>query len=120
MTRCLCAGESRANSDGLLGGLGEFGVGHFLDVAAEEHGVGGEADVLADLAADELVIAGEDFHGDAVFVQGGEGAGGGLLGRVEESDIAFEDEVALVLLSRKLSFRPAPWWRRPGRGSRRR
>ena len=79
-----------------IGCFGQFGVGHFLDVATQEHRVRGEANVLAYLAADREVISSEDFHSHAMFVQGRKGAGRGLLGWVEESHVPSEYEVALV------------------------
>jgi hypothetical protein len=103
----------------LLGCLGQFGVGHFLHVAAQQHGVGYEANVFAHLAADKVVISGEDFYGHAMLVQSREGAGRGVLGRVQERDVPSEYEFALVILSRKFASPAAPLLPLPARGSRR-
>ena len=67
MIRCLCAGERRAKTWVVSSGFGEFVVGHRLDLAAEENVVGVQADLPADLAGHEVVVAGQDFDGDAVF-----------------------------------------------------
>ena len=95
------AGEQRR----LLRRLGQFGVGHLLHVAAQQHRVGGEAHVLAHLAADELVVPGEDFYRHAMLVQRLDGASRGVLGRVQECDVSFEHEVALVILRADLLSR---------------
>jgi hypothetical protein len=60
------AGEKRR----LLCRLGQFWIGHSLYIAAQEHGVGREAHVLAHLAANEVVVSGQDFHRYAVLVKG--------------------------------------------------
>jgi hypothetical protein len=73
-------GREAREERGLLRRLGQFGIGHFLHVAAQQHGVGGEAHVLAHLAADELVVAGEDFYRHAVLVKGLDGASAVFLG----------------------------------------
>ena len=70
MIRCLCAGETpgeqrRASRRPSASSL----VGHPLDVGAEQHAVGREADLLADLARDQLVVAGDDLDRDAVRLQ---------------------------------------------------
>ena len=67
MTRSLCAGERRANSVAFSAASASSAIGHFLHVAPEKHGIGRKAHVLAYLAADELVVSGEDFHRHAVL-----------------------------------------------------
>ncbi len=96
MMRCLCAGETRANSVVFYRRVGKLVVGHLLDVAAEQHELGGQPDFFADLASDQIVVAGDDLDGDAVALQGLDRRRGGLLGRIEEGDIAVQDQVAFV------------------------
>ena len=81
---------------GGLDGLGQLRVGHGLDLAAEHDLLGIDADLGADLAGDEVVVAGQDLDGHAVLAQGGDGFGGGVLGRVEEGEVAGQDQVGLV------------------------
>jgi len=58
------AGEQRD----LYSGLGKFGVGHFLDVTAQQHGIRREAHVGANLTAYQGVIPSEDFYGHAILM----------------------------------------------------
>ena len=66
MIRCLCAGETRANSVVRSAASASCGVGHPLDVGAEQHHVDDQPDLLADLAGDEVVVARDDLDRDAV------------------------------------------------------
>src|SRR5580700_2758226 len=86
----LVGGRQAREERGLLRRVRQLGVRHFLYVAAEEHGVGREAHVLANLSADKLVIAGEDFYCHAVIVKGLDGTSRGVLGRVQKRDVSFE------------------------------
>ena len=70
--------------------------GHRLDLAAEQDFFRINADFGADLARDEVVVAGQHFDGDAVLAQRGDGFGGGVLGRIEEGEIAGQDQIAFV------------------------
>jgi hypothetical protein len=49
--------------------LGKFGVGHLFDFIAEEHRVGKKPDVAAYLAANQVVVAGEDLYCNTMFMQ---------------------------------------------------
>ncbi len=99
MIRCLWAGETRANSVVFSAASASSLVGHLLDVGAQQDELGREPDLLADLAGDEIVVAGDDLDRDAVALQRLDGRRGGLLGRVEERDVAVQDQVALVGLA---------------------
>ena len=55
-----------------------------------------EPDVPADLARDEVVVAGENLHPDAVAGERLERRRGGLLGRIEKPDEAGEHQLGLV------------------------
>ena len=120
MIRCLCAGESRAKERGVFGGLGQFGVGHGFHLPAQQHALGRQAHFLADLAADQFVVAGENLHRDAVLLQRQDGRRRGLLGRIEEGHVALEDQVVLVVLRVGRLGARRPCRRSPARGTRRR
>ena len=92
----LVSGRDAGKQRGLARRVGKLIVGHLLDLAAEQHELGGQPDLLADLAGDQIVVAGDDLDRDAVALQGLDGRRGGLLGRIEEGDIAVQDQVALV------------------------
>ena len=55
-----------------------------------------KADFVAHLARHQIVVAGEDFDHDAMLLQGGNGGAGGVFGRIQEGDVAFEDQIAFV------------------------
>src|SRR4029450_604350 len=61
MIRFFCAGETRKKSR-LLGHRRERAVGHPLDLVATDDAGTVEADLLADVLRDELVVAGADLH----------------------------------------------------------
>ena len=61
MMRCLWAGETRANSVVLYRRVRKLIVGQLLDLAAEQHELGGQPDLLADLAGDQVVVARDDL-----------------------------------------------------------
>ena len=103
----------------VLGRLGQFGIGHGFDLPAQQHAVGGQADLLADLAAYQLVVAGEGLDRDAVVLQGQDGRGRGFLGRVEESDVALAASGRLRRPSSRPPAARCPCRRWPARGSRR-
>ena len=94
----LVGGREPGEEGRALGGLGQLGVGHGLDLRAQEHAIGGQPDLVADLAADQLVVAGEHLHRHAVVLQRQDRGGGRLLGRIEEGDVALEHQLALVVL----------------------
>jgi hypothetical protein len=54
----------------VLRGRCELRVGHLLDLVAEEHRVGAQAHVLADLAGHEVVVARDDPDRDAALFRG--------------------------------------------------
>ena len=61
---------------------------HSGELGAGQHPPDGHAHVDAHLAGDELIVAGEDLGAYAAGAQAGEGLGGGVLGRIEEGEIA--------------------------------
>ena len=64
----------------------------------DQHLLDGDADLAADLAAHQLVVAGEHLDRDAVPAQGRDRRRGAVLGRVEEGDVAAQDQLRLVVL----------------------
>ena len=68
-------------------GIGQLGIGHFLQIDAEQHGVSRETHVFANLSADELVVPGKDFYRYAVLTQGLNGTSRSGLGRVQKRDV---------------------------------
>src|SRR5204862_1788398 len=71
---------------------------HLLDLPAEQDPIRRDPHRLADLAADEIVVAGQDLHRDAPRAERPHRRQRGVLRRVEEGDVAREDQVGLVVL----------------------
>src|ERR1035438_3553373 len=94
----LVGGREAGEQRGLLGRIGQLGIGHFLDVRAQQHGIGRKSHVLAHLAADQIVVAGENLNSDAMLVKGLDGRSRGVLGRVQKRDVPFEHKVAFIIL----------------------
>ena len=69
MIRCLCAGETRANSVVFSAASASCVVGHLLDLVAQQHELGRQPDLFADLAGHQVVVAGDDLDRDAVALQ---------------------------------------------------
>ena len=80
-----------------LRGHCQFVVGHRFDLGAQENVVGIKPHLTADFAGNQIIVAGQDFHGDAVSLQRLDSLCGRVLRGIEEGDVAFEDQVALVL-----------------------
>ena len=83
---------------GGLQGIGEFVVGHRFDLAAGQDVVGFQTSLTAHLAGNEIVVAGEDFHSDAVLLESFDCLGCRHLRWIEEGHITLENQVALILL----------------------
>ena len=67
-------------------------------MAPEEDHLRGNADDLADLAGNEVVVAGQDLHGDPVVLERLDRCHGGLLRWIQKGDVAREDQLRLVVL----------------------
>jgi len=76
----------------------QFLVGHLLHGIAQQHGVGIESHVTADLAADQVVVAGQNLYCHTMLVQRFDGGGCGSLGRVEKGHIPLQNQTTLILL----------------------
>src|SRR5450830_1910115 len=63
---------------------------------AENDMIHRQADVVADLPSDDVIVPGQDLHLHTTGLQSGNGRSGGLLRRVEERDIAKQCEAGLV------------------------
>ena len=96
MIRVFCAGETRAKTVALLGHRRERAVGHALDLVAPDDAGTVEADLTAHVLGDQLVVAGEDLHHDAVAAERAECLGDALHRRIEEGHEAGEHELTLV------------------------
>ena len=95
--------------------LGELRVGHVFHLAAEQDFFGVNADFAANLARDEVVVAGEHLDGDAVLPQRGDGLGGGVLGRIEKREVAGQDQIAFIGFGKGGLRAELLAWRRPAR-----
>ena len=83
---------------GLLNRLGQFLVGHCLDLAAEKYVIRVQAYFAADLARDEIVVPSQDFDSDAVVLQRLDRRASAVFRRIEEGNVTLEDQLALVIL----------------------
>ena len=71
MTRAFCGGDSLANSVVSSTALVQLGVGHRVHDRRRSSVVRHvQADIPADLAGHQLVVAGQDLHRDAVRAAG--------------------------------------------------
>ena len=75
-------------------------IGHMIQIRAQKHIAHLQPHLLADGAGDLVVVAGEDLGGHTVVFQCPDGIGGGLLRRVEESQITQQHHVPLVLYAK--------------------
>ena len=81
---------------GILRALGKLGVVERIDLGAEQDVARIDADLLADGGGDTVVVAGQDLDCYALGLEGGDGAGGTCLGRIEEGQKAHQHHVVLV------------------------
>jgi hypothetical protein len=65
-------------------------------LVAGDDGLRRQADVAADFARDERVVAGQYFDGYARFFQRFKGGPGRFFRRIEEGDVAQENEIGFV------------------------
>ena len=63
-------------------------VAHRFDCVAQERNRVREADLIADFARDELIVARDDFHRHAMSRERFDRRSGGLFRRIEEGDIS--------------------------------
>ena len=71
-------------------------VAHGFNLAANHHFARIQPHFMAHLGRHQFAIAGEDFHRDAAGLQRLQRRGGGLFRRIEEGDVAFEDQVGFI------------------------
>jgi len=98
MMRCLCAGETRANTVAFSAASSKLFITHLVDIVAEHHGIRVEADLLTHLAGDDVVVTGEDLDSHAVAAKSPNRRRGGLLRWIEERGVALEHELGFVCL----------------------
>src|SRR5215469_164918 len=72
-------------------------IGHLVEVAAEQDVIGHHANLTADLARDDVVIAGQDLHSDPGARQRSDRGAGTLLWRVKKSDEAQQRQAGFIL-----------------------
>ena len=78
------------------GGLRQLVVVHGLNLRTQEDLAGVELHLAADLARDDIVVAGQDLHRHALLRQRRDGRPGALLRWIEEGDVTEQRQVALV------------------------
>jgi len=100
MTRSLCAGESGRITPSFLQPR-RVRRRTFFPPRLQQHGVGDEANIFTHLAADQVVIPGEDFT-DTPCLCRPQGRGRRFLWAGQESDVPSEYEVVLVILHANL------------------
>jgi len=75
-------------------------VGEAPHLLAGEDALHDQADLLRDMAGDEIVVTGDDLERDPVVPQLRDRVADALFGRIAEQDQALEDKVVLDLLGR--------------------
>ena len=109
MTRCLWAGDSRANRVVSVGGLRQFRVGHAFDLAAQQHLVRASMPTSRQiLRLTSSLSPVSTLTATPVPAERGDRRAGAVLGRVEEGDVAAQDQVRLVVLRVGRLRRPGP------------
>ena len=93
----LLRGRELGEDGCAVGGLRQLGIVELRDPAAEQDLARRELDLVADLAGDDLVVAGEHLHLDAVQAQRGDRLARALFRRIEKRDVAKQREIALVI-----------------------
>ena len=92
----LVGGGQPREQGGLLHHRRQLRVAHGLDLRAQQDVFGGDADLVADLLAHQLIVAGEHLDRDAVLAQGHHRGRRGVFGGIEEGHIAAQDQFAFV------------------------
>ena len=86
------AGKQR----GTLGKLRQLIVGQVLNIAPHHHVARVQPHFMAHFGRHQLAVAGENFDGNAARLQRLQRRRGGLFRRIEEGDIALEDQIGFV------------------------
>ena len=127
MMRCLCAGETRANSVVFSAASASCSSVIFSTSSPSSTNSVARPTSLQILRATRSLSPVTTLTVDAVRLQRRDGRRGGLLRRIEERDVAVQDQVASRRPCRRAWRRrrrrraaPGPWWRWPAPGSRRR
>jgi hypothetical protein len=94
--RFLGRGDLREDRN-RCGEIRQCGVAHLFDFGAERDAVHLEANLAADLAGDNLIVAGENLDRDARLIERGDGGAGAFLRRVEKGDVAEQRQTGLVI-----------------------
>ena len=101
--RAQCANDAHlvvrrefGEHDATIGDLADRAVVESGELAPKHNVIDRQSDVAADLPGDEVVVASEDLHGEAMVAQGSQCRRGGLLWRIEKADESRERELRLV------------------------
>ena len=86
--RSLWEGESLAKTVVDFGGFGQLRLVHSFDLGAEQDMVDRQADLLADVAGHDVIVAGQDLDSHVMLVELAQRLGGGRFGRVQEGQVA--------------------------------
>ena len=81
---------------GVLRSLGQLGIAHLLQVGAQEHIAHLQPYLLADGAGYLVIVACEDFGGNAMLLQRPDGTCRGFLLGVQEGKIANQNHIKLI------------------------
>lgn len=73
--------------------LGQLIIIQRFNLAADNHVTRVQPHFMADFRRHQLAVAGQDFDRNTAGLQRLQRRGGGLFRRIEEGDIAFEDQV---------------------------
>ena len=96
MTRAFCDGDSLAKTVMPGARFGELSSSIASTSAPSASAVDLEAHVLADLARDDVIVAGQNLDRNAGLAESGDGAGGAVLRRIEKGDIAEQGQSGFV------------------------
>src|SRR6202030_3949275 len=92
MTAAFCAGETLANTAAVSARSASSFGDNFAILPAENDTVHGQADFMANLPGNDIVVAGQDLHLHAGGFQRSERGGAGLLRRIEKRDVGEQSE----------------------------
>ena len=81
-----------------LNGLSQLFFCHSLNIRTEQNAIGREPDVMANFFRHEIIVTGENFDGDPMFLKNSNGWPGAFLWRIEEGNISFKHQFLFIIL----------------------